>query len=42
LETVTSWKKTAPAPTLPVEVIQKTASKYREALEKLTGETLKD
>jgi len=42
LETVTSWKKVAPAPTLPLEVIQKTASKYREALEKLTGETLKD
>jgi phosphoribosylaminoimidazole-succinocarboxamide synthase len=42
LETVTSWKKTAPAPTLPAEVIQKTASKYREALEKLTGESLKD
>lgn len=40
LETVTSWKKTPPAPTLPEEVIQKTAAKYREALEKLTGESL--
>lgn len=42
LETVTSWKKTAPAPTLPADVIEKTASKYREALEKLTGESLQD
>jgi phosphoribosylaminoimidazole-succinocarboxamide synthase len=42
LETITSWDKTAPAPTLPEDVIQKTAAKYREALERLTGETLKD
>lgn len=42
LETVTSWKKTAPAPALPAEVIEKTGAKYREALERLTGETLKD
>lgn len=41
LETITSWKKTAPAPDLPDEVVQKTAAKYREALERLTGETLK-
>jgi phosphoribosylaminoimidazole-succinocarboxamide synthase len=41
LETITSWNKTAPAPTLPEEVIQKTAAKYREALERLTGESLK-
>jgi len=41
LETITSWNKTAPAPALPEEVIQKTAAKYREALERLTGETLK-
>lgn len=31
------WGKTAPAPALPSEVIQKTAAKYREALERLTG-----
>ena len=31
------WNKKAPAPTLPVEVIEKTAAKYREALERLTG-----
>lgn len=31
------WDKTAPAPRLPVEVIQKTASKYREALDKLSA-----
>ena len=42
LETVTSWNKTAPAPTLPQEVIEKTGAKYREALFSLTGETLKD
>lgn len=41
LETITSWNKTAPAPTLPDEVVQKTAAKYREALERLTGETVK-
>ena len=40
LETITTWNKTAPAPTLPDEVVQKTAAKYREALERLTGETL--
>jgi phosphoribosylaminoimidazole-succinocarboxamide synthase len=42
LETLTEWKKTAPAPALPPEVIEKTGAKYREALERLTGETLKD
>jgi phosphoribosylaminoimidazole-succinocarboxamide synthase len=42
LETVTTWNKTAPPPALPVEVIEKTAAKYREALERLTGEKLKD
>ena len=42
LETITEWNKTAPAPALPDEVVQKTAAKYREALERLTGETLKD
>jgi phosphoribosylaminoimidazole-succinocarboxamide synthase len=42
LETVTSWNKTAPAPTLPADVIEKTGAKYREALFSLTGETLKD
>ena len=30
------WDKTAPAPRLPQEVIEKTAAKYREALERLT------
>ncbi|MGS0744141.1 phosphoribosylaminoimidazolesuccinocarboxamide synthase [Glaciimonas sp. GG7] len=42
LETITSWDKTAPAPTLPADVIEKTGAKYREALERLTGEKLKD
>jgi phosphoribosylaminoimidazole-succinocarboxamide synthase len=42
LETLTDWNKTAPAPALPADVIEKTAAKYREALQRLTGETLKD
>ena len=33
------WNKKAPAPKLPVEVIAKTAEKYREALTRLTGNT---
>lgn len=41
LETLTEWKKTAPAPTLPADVIAKTGAKYREALTRLTGEELK-
>jgi phosphoribosylaminoimidazole-succinocarboxamide synthase len=31
------WNKTPPAPRVPAEVIEKTAAKYREALERLTG-----
>ncbi len=31
------WGKTAPAPALPTEVIEHTAAKYREALERLTA-----
>ena len=31
------WGKTAPAPALPAEVIEKTAAKYREALQRLTA-----
>ncbi|MBS0309586.1 MAG: phosphoribosylaminoimidazolesuccinocarboxamide synthase [Proteobacteria bacterium] len=42
LETLTHWNKTAPAPALPADVIEKTGAKYREALERLTGTTLKD
>jgi phosphoribosylaminoimidazole-succinocarboxamide synthase len=34
------WKKEPPAPKLPDDVIVKTAAKYREALERLTGQTL--
>jgi len=33
----TGWNKTPPAPALPAEVGEKTAAKYREALERLTG-----
>ncbi|MFI8481472.1 phosphoribosylaminoimidazolesuccinocarboxamide synthase [Pseudomonas sp. NPDC078700] len=32
----TGWNKQAPAPTVPADVAQKTADKYREALTKLT------
>ncbi|MBN9117363.1 MAG: phosphoribosylaminoimidazolesuccinocarboxamide synthase, partial [Pandoraea sp.] len=39
LETQT-WGKTPPAPKLPDEVVEKTAAKYREALERLTGQQL--
>jgi phosphoribosylaminoimidazole-succinocarboxamide synthase len=42
LETLKDWNKTAPAPALPSDVIEKTGAKYREALERLTGNQLKD
>ena len=42
LETIIDWPKTAPAPTLPEEVITRTGAKYREALERLTGSALED
>jgi phosphoribosylaminoimidazole-succinocarboxamide synthase len=31
------WNKKAPAPALPAEVVEKTAAKYREALQRLTA-----
>ena len=34
------WNKAPPPPTLPADVVQKTAAKYREALSRLTGETV--
>ena len=37
LEAVPGWNKKAPAPELPQAVIQGTAAKYREALERLTA-----
>jgi phosphoribosylaminoimidazole-succinocarboxamide synthase len=40
LETL-AWDKTAPGPTLPREVVEKTSAKYVEAFEKLTGEKLR-
>ena len=42
LETLNDWGKTVPAPALPADVIEKTGAKYREALQRLTGQTLKD
>ncbi len=41
LETLSDWNKKAPAPPLPAEVAEKTAEKYRQAFEVLTGQTLK-
>jgi phosphoribosylaminoimidazole-succinocarboxamide synthase len=41
LETLKDWNKAPPAPKLPDDVIEKTGAKYREALERLTGGTLK-
>ncbi len=32
-----NWNKTAPAPHLPEEIVERTAAKYREALSRLTG-----
>jgi len=40
LESLTDWGKTAPPPALPPEVVDRTAAKYREALQRLTGQTL--
>ena len=41
LETL-DWDKTPPAPTLPQNVIDATAAKYREALWRITGQTLEN
>ena len=38
LETL-DWNKQAPGPRLPPEILEKTAAKYREAQERLTGKT---
>jgi phosphoribosylaminoimidazole-succinocarboxamide synthase len=37
LETVPGWNKRPPPPALPAEILEKTAAKYREALDKITG-----
>ncbi|CCW34729.1 phosphoribosylaminoimidazole-succinocarboxamide synthase [Chthonomonas calidirosea] len=36
----TGWNKQPPPPTLPLEVVQRTAEKYREAYRRLTGKEL--
>lgn len=38
LESVPGWNKQAPPPPLPEEICAKTAAKYQEALDRLTGE----
>ncbi len=40
LETQKEWKKTAPAPRLPEEIITQTSDKYLEAYSRLTGKPL--
>ncbi len=35
-----TWDKNPPAPPLPAEILEKTGSRYREALEKITGKGL--
>ncbi len=40
LETVSGWAKKPPPPPLPANVIERTAQKYREAFERLTGRVL--
>lgn len=39
LETL-DWNKTSPGPTLPPDIVEKTAAKYREAYRLLTGQAL--
>jgi phosphoribosylaminoimidazole-succinocarboxamide synthase len=39
LETL-DWDKSAPGPSLPADIIKRTAEKYREALKRLTGRDL--
>ncbi len=39
LET-TGWDKNSPPPELPADVVARTAAKYREAYERLTGRPL--
>jgi phosphoribosylaminoimidazole-succinocarboxamide synthase len=34
------WDKNSPPPPLPIEIVEKTAAKYREAYERLTGRSL--
>ena len=36
LETL-DWGKTAPGPSIPVEIIERTRAKYAEALQRLAG-----
>jgi len=39
LETL-SWDKTYPGPELPAEIVEKTAAKYRDAYQRITGQEL--
>ena len=37
---ILGWNKTAPGPELPAEIAERTAAKYREAYQRITGEEL--
>jgi len=42
LAAVEGWDKTAPPPTLPDDVVAATATRYREAYERICGRSLSD
>lgn len=40
LDTVKTWNREPPPPPLPMTVIEATSNRYREAYERLTGQSL--
>ena len=40
LDTIKTWNRQAPPPPLPLAVIEATSNRYREAYERLTGQSL--
>jgi phosphoribosylaminoimidazole-succinocarboxamide synthase len=40
LESLPNWPKTPPAPPLPAAIVEQTAARYREALQRLTGKSV--
>ena len=39
-DTIKTWNRQAPPPPLPLAVIEATSNRYREAYERLTGQSL--